>query len=173
MRATALALCLALLVLGLGARPGPDDPVPDIDGRDGSFRLTAERGSAGRPCVAFVTPAGSGGHCFVAVGRRGGWALEAEPATSTRDTVFFGATIRRAARVRFGRVASLPTGRYAPRFGVRFFAGAVPRRALRVPRNHIVALDRRGRLLGRQHWNDGRGGFGRCDGLWDRRHGPC
>jgi hypothetical protein len=37
-----------------------------------------------------------------------------------------------------------------------------------VPPNTIVALDKRGRLLGRQFYDDG--GSRRCDGLWDRRH---
>jgi hypothetical protein len=37
-----------------------------------------------------------------------------------------------------------------------------------VPPNKIVALDRRGRLLG--HWRDKHGHYGRCDGIWDRRH---
>jgi len=45
-----------------------------------------------------------------------------------------------------------------------------PRRAAHVPPNKIVALDRRGRLLGRQHWRERHGHYGRCDGVWDRRH---
>ena len=125
----------------------------------------------GVPCLNYTTPNGGGGNCFVAVGAsKGGWALEAESVTSNHDVVFYGATIRAAARVRIGNVKSLKTGRYSTRYRVRFFAGLVPRRALRVKPNNIVALDRRGRLLGRQHYNDGNGGFGRCDGSWDREH---
>jgi hypothetical protein len=91
---------------------------------------------------------------------------------SAHDVVFFGATIGRARRVRFGKVASLPTLGWSKRYHLRFFAGLVPRRGAHVPRNRIVALDRRGRLLGRQHWRDKHGHYGRCDGLWDRKHCP-
>ena len=122
-----------------------------------------ERG--GRRRGTYETPAGGGGSCFVA-----GWALEAEPLVSDHDVVFFGAAIRKAATIRFGGVATLETRRWSRRHRTRFFAGTVPRRALRVPRNRIVALDADGELLGRQHWNDGKGGFGRCDGSWDRVH---
>jgi hypothetical protein len=51
-----------------------------------------------------------------------------------------------------------------------FIAFAIPNGALdRVMPNDIVALDERGRLLGRQHANDGHGGFGAMDGSYDRR----
>jgi hypothetical protein len=86
--------------------------------------------------------------------------------------VFFGVAIGRARRVRIGKVASLGTLVWSKRYHLRLFAGLVPRRATRVPRNRIVAVDRRGRLLGRQHWRDKNGHYGRCDGIWDRRHCP-
>jgi hypothetical protein len=77
--------------------------------------------------------------------------VEATYVASGNDVVFFGATIGRARRVRIGKVASVRT---------------------QVPRNRIVALDRRGRLLGRQHWRDKHGHYGRCDGIWDRKQCP-
>lgn len=149
---------------------GVSPPVIEVQGSDGTFAFTPAARGDGVPCLNYITSNGAGVHCFVAVGHKGGWALEAESVTSSHDVVFYGATIRAAARVRIGKVASLPTGPYSKRFHVRFFAGLVPRKALRVRPNSIVALDRRGRLLGRQHYNDGSGGFGRCDGSWDRKH---
>jgi hypothetical protein len=122
--------------------------------------------------LAYDGPREAGGHCFVAVGR-GGWAVEAEVTTSKHAVVVFGATIRPAARVRLGRVTSVRTLPFSKRFGVRFFAARVPRRAADVLPNRIAALDRHGRVLGRQHYNDGHGGFGRCNGWWDRRYGAC
>jgi len=54
------------------------------------------------------------------------------------------------------------------RYGVRLFAAPVPRAAAKVAPNRMTALDGAGRLLGRQHYNDGHGGFGARDGLWER-----
>jgi hypothetical protein len=65
--------------------------------------------------------------------------------------VFFGAAIGQARTIRIGKVATIEKLRWSKRYRLRFFAGRVPRRALRVDRNKIVALDKRGRLLGRQH----------------------
>jgi hypothetical protein len=62
---------------------------------------------------------------------------------------------------------STPTGRIFSRFKMRFFASAVPQAFLRVPPDDIVALDANGRLLGRQHYNNGHGGFGANDGIID------
>jgi hypothetical protein len=78
----------------------------------------------------------------------------------------------RARQIRIGKVATLRKLRWSGRYHLRFFAARVPRRAAKVPRNKLVALDRRGRLLGRQHYRDKHGHYGRCDGLWDRTHCP-
>jgi hypothetical protein len=147
-------------------------PIPDVQGEDGVFELDLEAGAERAPCVEFVMPDGGGGNCFVAVGERGGWALEAVSVTSDHDVVFFGAAIGQARRVRIGKVATIRKLHWLKRFRLRFFAQRVPRRKLRVRPNRIVALDRRGRLLGRQHWRDENGNYGRCDGIWDRRHCP-
>jgi hypothetical protein len=143
--------------------------IPDVKGKDGTFTFDVEPRGDGVPCVSYEAPGGGGGYCFVAVGS-GGWALETTYAASEHDVVFFGATIGRARAVRIGKVATLRGLRWSKRYNLRFFAGLVPRRAVHVPRNRIVALDRRGRLLGRQHWRDKHGHYGRCDGIWDRKH---
>jgi hypothetical protein len=141
--------------------------IPDVKGKDGTFTFAVSPRGDGAPCISYDGPGGSGGNCFVA-----GWAVEATYIASDHDVVFFGATIGRARRVRIGKVASLRTLGWSKRYHLRFFAGLVPRRAAHVPRNRIVALDRRGRLLGRQHWRDKNGHYGRCDGIWDRKHCP-
>ena len=172
-RALLLVLLVCLSGLGLAAwqTARGSGPANEVQGSDGAFTFTPSARRDGAPCLDYEAPGSGGRTCFTAVGARGGWALEAEAVTSEHDVVLYGATIGRAARVRIGGAATLPTGRYSKRFRVRFFSGLVPRRALRVAPNRIVALDRRGRLLGRQHYNDGHGGFGRCDdGLWDRKH---
>jgi hypothetical protein len=166
----ALPILLLLALVAAQGASGKAKPVAEVEGKDGVFKFFSAARGDGRPCLSYEGPEARGGTCFIAVGPRGGWALEAWPLPSTHDVLMYGATIRAARRVRFGKVASLRTGRYSKRFKVRFFAGLVPRRALRVERNRIVALDARGRLLGRQHYRDGHGGFGRCDGRWDRRH---
>jgi hypothetical protein len=52
----------------------------------------------------------------------------------------------------------------------RYFALVIPTDGLSGLRlNDIVALDGEGRLLGRQHDNDGHGRFGAYDGLYDRK----
>jgi hypothetical protein len=168
----ALVVLSGVAVAGLQPARG-GGPIPEIRGEDGTYAFKRDARGDGAPCLTYHAPDEAGGWCFKAVGSQGGWALEvASPIASEHDTVFFGATIRRAARVRIGRVASIRTLGYSRRFKLRFFAGLVPRRALRVHPNRIVALDRRGRLLGRQHYNDGHGHFGRCDGLWDRKRCP-
>ena len=167
-----LILCLAVPALLASATPA--SAAFTVRGEDGAFRFTPRAGERGRPCLDYETPAEGGGRCFIAVGSPrhggGGWALEAEPLASDHDVVFYGVAIRRAAKIRIGKVATLETRRWSRRHGVRFFAGTVPRRALTVPRNRIVALDAAGELLGRQHWDGGNGGSGRCDGSWDRVH---
>jgi hypothetical protein len=160
-------MTLALVLLAALA------PIPDVEGKDGTFTFHVSRGANGAPCVDYKGPDLAGGNCFVAVGARGGWALEAVYVESEHDVVFFGAAIGRAREVRIGKVASLKPLRWSKRYHLRFFAGIAPRRATRVPPNKIVALDRRSRLLGRQHWRDEHGHYGRCDGIWDRRHCPA
>jgi hypothetical protein len=54
----------------------------------------------------------------------------------------------------------------------RYFASH-PSDGLNVRPNGIVALDHHGRLLGRQHYNDGEGRFGAFDGLHDRKMRAC
>jgi hypothetical protein len=155
---------LALVVLAAAL-------IPDVKGKDGDFTFKVTPGGSGAPCVSFDGPSESGGNCFVAV-VNGGWALEAEYTASKRDVVFFGAAIGRARKIRIGRVATIGKLRWSKRYHLRLFAARVPRRAVHVQRNKIVALDKRGRLLGRQHYRDRHRGYGRCDGLWDRRHCP-
>jgi hypothetical protein len=141
-----------------------------VKGHDGTWTFTPDKRSDGVPCLSYEVETGGGGWCFTAVGKWGGWALEAQPATGDEDVLFFGATIKAARTVRIGKVATIKTRRYSKRYGVRFYAARVPQRALKVKQNNIVALDRKGRLLGRQHWDDGHGHYGRCDGIWDRKH---
>jgi hypothetical protein len=142
-----------------------------VKGHDGTWKFTPDKRSDGVPCLDTEGPSGAGSWCFVAVGKWGGWALEAQPDGSEHDTIFYGTTIRAARTVKIGKVATIKTHRYSKRYGVRFFAARVPARALKVKRNRIVALDRKGRLLGRQHWDEN-GSYGRCDGIWDRKHCP-
>jgi hypothetical protein len=149
---------------------GDDEAAIKVAGKDGAFIFTPTEQGDGKPCLAFDTPTDGGAMCFVAVGSRGGWALEADRLASTHDVVVYGVAVRDAARIRVGKAVSLRTLPYSKRFKVRFFAGLVPRTALHTPPNSIVALDARGHLLGRQHYNDGHGHFGRCDGTWDRKH---
>jgi hypothetical protein len=170
LRKTGVALVLLALLAGTALAAQSGKPRIRLEGDDGRFVYKPKSRHDGVPCLSYVTPDAGGEACFTAVGLRGGWALEALDEATEHDTVVYGATIGAAARVRIGRVATIKTGRYRPNLKVRFFAAVVPRRALRVKPNRIVALDRHGRLLGRQHYNDGHGGFGRCDGRWDRRH---
>jgi hypothetical protein len=174
MRRWGLVLVVLALALSTGVAAqraaGGDEPAIKVDGKDGAFIFTPTEQGDGKPCLAFDTPTDGGAMCFVAVGSRGGWALEADRLASTHDVVVYGAAVRDAARIRVGKVASLRTLPYSKRFKVRFFAGLVSRKALHTAPNSIVALDARGRLLGRQHYNDGHGHFGRCDGIWDRKH---
>lgn len=142
------------------------------------YRFAANREDDGAPTLAYSGPASGGASRLVAVGR-GGWALEARIQRSSRTAVIMGAAVRPARYIRIGRlprlVGTVRSAALLRRTGVRFFMARVPRAALRVHANNIVALDRKGRLLGRQHYNDGHGGFGARDGRWekafDRKHG--
>ena len=135
-----------------------------FEGEDGTYRFTPDR-TNGDPCVSYDAPTESGGTCFIAV-KDGGWALEAQVLAGKTEAVVHGTAIRRATTIRVGDVATIETRR--ARHGVRYFAAVVPLEALAVPPNKIVALDKRGRFLGRQFYDDG--GSRRCDGLWDRKH---
>src|SRR5512133_3259987 len=137
--------------------------IPQVKGKDGVFSFKVRPGANRAPCVSYDGPSESGGDCFVAVGR-GGWALEADYTSSKHDVVFFGTAIGRARQIRIGKVATIHKLRWSKRHRLRFFAARVPRRAVHVQRNKIVALDGRGRLLGRQHYRDKHGHYGRCDG---------
>jgi hypothetical protein len=80
--------------------------------------------------------------------------------------------IPEATQVRFGRTRealTIPVVDVPGRSTERYFAFVVPREGLTVRPNDILALDVRGRLLGRQHYNDGHNRFGAFDGLYDRK----
>jgi hypothetical protein len=170
MRRMGLVLVLLAVLSGTALGAQGRKGAFELNGKDGTFAFKPVARDDGKPCLSYDTPSEGGRTCFIAVGPQGGWALEAWTSASTHDAVVYGATIGAAARVRIGKVATLRTGRYSKRLKVRFYAGLVPRKALRVRPSRIVALDRHGRLLGRQHYNDGHGHFGRCDGRWDRKH---
>jgi hypothetical protein len=127
------------------------------------FAIGTQRGA---PCILFLRP-GAGAPCFSY-----GWAVEIALRPLQDQTLVLGATIPEAASVRFGksRDALRVPVEQVPGRSEGFIAFAVPSGALdRVKPNDIVALDQRGRLLGRQHVHDGHGGFGAMDGSYDRR----
>lgn len=147
-------------------------PLATIHGEDGTYRFVADLNRAQEaPCVDYIVPGEGGGRCYRAASARCGWALEADFAPSDRDAVAFGTAIPAAALIRFGSGRAIRAGKLFKPFGMRFFAALVPRAARHVAPNEIVALDARGRLLGRQHYNDGHGGSGAFDGSHDRA--PC
>ncbi|MDA0158817.1 hypothetical protein OM076_00955 [Solirubrobacter ginsenosidimutans] len=127
------------------------------------FAIGTQRGA---PCILFIGP-GTGAPCFGS-----GWAVEVAFRSVQDQTFVLGSTIPEAAFVRFGKSRDafrVPVER-VPGRAEGFIAFVLPDGALdRVKTNDIVALDRRGRLLGRQHANDGHGGFGAMDGIYDRR----
>ena len=148
-------------------------PVATIYSRGGTFSFVVGKAPDRlAPCMNYIVPGMGGGVCFFASARKCGWALEAYTSSSGPASVAYGAAVPRAATIRFGHAGTIPAGRIFSRFGLRFFASAVPRAFLHVPQDDIVALDARGRLLGRQHYNDGHGGFGAFDGLIDRACAP-
>lgn len=156
-----------VLVLGLGAVPATAaDGTITVKGEDGTSTFTPVRDGDGPPGVSYDTPSQNGGHFFVAVG---GWAVEAELAPSGDQVVLYGAAVRAARTIRVGRLAKVRTRPFLAKFGVRYFAAIVPRAALKLHPNKIAAYDAKGRLLGRQHYSQGKG-FGACDGRYDRRH---
>ena len=123
-RASWLVLLAVLSGTALGAQ-GRKGAI-ELKGKDGTFTFEPAARGDGKPCLSFEGPSEGGNTCFVAVGLRGGWALEAWTTTSTHDAVVYGATIGAAARVRIGKLATLRTGRWSKRFKVRFYAGLVP-----------------------------------------------
>jgi hypothetical protein len=138
--------------------------------RDYRFAVS-DRGD-GAPCVSYRFPDRGGASCLVAVGERGGWALEARLQTSGKNVFVYGAAVAATHAIRLGRlrrrIRTIVVRPALERFSVRFVVARVPRSALKVHPNDIVALDAKGRLLGRQHYNDGHDGFGRFDGIWER-----
>jgi hypothetical protein len=122
----------------------------------------------GKPCILYRGAGHQGGPCF-----QNGWAVEANFTETVNGTLVSGVAIREAATVRFGNsrdALHVPVVDVPHRPRERYFAFVIPTDGLRgVKPNDIVALDHRGRLLGRQHYNDGRGRFGAYDGLYDRR----
>ena len=183
-RIGAILLGIAL-VLGLGARvrqsvPDRDDPrrvakefgwYPGQPAYRWSPAQLAATGTAfalarrqdHRPCVLFNGAGQGGGGCFTR-----GWAVEVKPVPTRRGFAYVGLVASEAATVRFGDRMTVPViavpglGRYV---AVYDEGGALRK----VRQNEIVALDAQGRLLGRQHYNDGHGGFGAMDGRFDRR----
>ena len=118
------------------------------------------------PCIGYRGAGYQGGACF-----QNGWAVQAEFANAVDSTLVVGMTIPEATHVRFGRTGealTIPVVDVPGRTTERYFAFVVPPDGLKVKPNDIVALDGRGRLLGRQHYNDGHGGFGADDGLYER-----
>jgi hypothetical protein len=119
------------------------------------------------PCIAYRGAGYQGGACF-----QSGWAVQAEFTPAVDGTLVVGMTIPAAAQVRFGRTRealTVPVVAVPGRSTERYFAFVVPPEGLKVRPNDIVAIDARGRLLGRQHYNDGHGRFGAFDGLYDRK----
>jgi hypothetical protein len=118
------------------------------------------------PCIAYRGAGYQGGACF-----QNGWAVQAEFTPAVHGTLIVGMTIAQAAQVRFGRTRdalTVPVVDVPGRSTEKYFAIVVPQDGLKVAPNDIQALDARGRLLGRQHYNDGHGRFGAFDGLYDK-----
>jgi hypothetical protein len=118
------------------------------------------------PCIGYRGAGYQGGACF-----QNGWAVQAEFTNAVDSTLVVGMTIPEATHVRFGRsdeALTIPVVDVPGRTTERYFAFVVPPDGLKVEPNDIVALDARGRLLGRQHYNDGQGGFGANDGRYER-----
>lgn len=136
--------------------------------RGSGMKFALVREDDGKQLIVYQGAGYAGGSEFTY-----GWAVEAEPLQTQTGTAYIGATIADAATVRFGKgrdALRVPTEPYPGDPTKRLFAVHVPPDGLsRVHPNDIVALDERGRLLGRQHVNDGKGGFGANDGLYDRR----
>jgi hypothetical protein len=155
--------------------PGKAWPFKPKDLDDQRFRFAVHDRGDKKPCIAYKVPGHDGGACFVAVGS-GGWALEANFVSTDQEPLVIGAAVPAARTVRLGTARSIALGPISKRFGVRFFAARVSDAAATTRPNGIVALDAGGRLLGRQHYNDGHGGFGARDGRWekafDRRNHP-
>jgi hypothetical protein len=122
----------------------------------------------GHPCILYHGAGYGGGACF-----QSGWAVEANFTPAVNGTLVTGFAIPETATVRLGRsrdALRVPVVDVPGRPGERYFALVIPKERLsRLKPNDIVALDGRGRLLGRQHYNDGHGGFGDNDGLHDRK----
>jgi hypothetical protein len=120
----------------------------------------------GAPTILYT--AGHGGMTYTS-----GWAVEASSVDTESGTAYVGVAIADAETIRFGRgrdALRVPTEPYPGDPTLRLFAVHVPPNGLsHVHPNDIVALDGKGRLLGRQHVNDGKGGFGAEDGLYDRQ----
>jgi hypothetical protein len=186
-----LVLAALLLVLGLGVgghaawqgpRSDPNDPLrvaeefgwypgsgrpayrwsPEVLASAGTA-LALARDSDHKPCVLYDGAGYGGGVCF-----KSGWAVEVKTVPTVSGDAYVGAVITQVAAVRFGTKLTVPVldvpgrGRFVAVYDDAHLLSAVNP-------NDIVAIDANGRLLGRQHYNDGRGGFGAMDGSFDRR----
>ncbi|MBE2319372.1 hypothetical protein DVA67_025575 [Solirubrobacter sp. CPCC 204708] len=132
------------------------------------IKLAIGRRGDGKPMILHYGAGVGGGRTFTS-----GWAVESELLRTETGDALVGVTIPEAAAVRFGKGRDALRAPTAPMPGdssKRVFAVHVPVDGLSlVHANDIVALDAQGRLLGRQHVNDGRGGFGAYDGIYDRK----
>lgn len=131
------------------------------------LELAIARRSDGKPEILYQGPGSAGGRGFVS-----GWAVESESLPTSTGEAIVGIAIAEAVTVRFGKARDalrVPTTPMPGDPTKRVFALHVPAGGLaHVHANDIVAFDAQGRLLGRQHYNDGRGGFGAYDGVYDR-----
>jgi len=122
----------------------------------------------GNPTLLHRGAGSAGGMTFVT-----GWAVEAYWFETKRGMEVVAVTTADAASVRFGGPVASPQASTQPlpgdpdkRAAAWHFTRA---QAAKIKPNSIMAFDAKSRLLGRQHYNDGHGGFGKYNGLYDRK----
>lgn len=156
---------------GPGTAPVATLDLPD--GRD-EFRVLAD--TDGTPNVVYFTPSQGGGSRLVAVGERGGWAVEPRIMRAGDRDIVYGATIADGVTVRV--VTDRGTTSAATRQvlgGYRYFVLATDPGTHVRSTHDVTVLDRVGVLLGRAHDNTGTPDapdIGAYDGRWDREHVP-
>lgn len=101
-----------------------------------------------------------------------GWAVEVRAERDGAHDVVYGAAIPAARAVelplRGGRRAVVRLGRPRPGSRRTVFAVLLPAGRVRAASNGVIARGADGRLLGRQHNNDGNDDVGAFDGTFDR-----
>jgi hypothetical protein len=149
-----------------------------VDGEPWEFYAHLRGSGRPVPCVDYNAAGSGGGHCFVAVGAAGGWAVEESLVEGKSYDAIYGTAIPEAETVAFpirgGGSQTVPTFSI-PGFPMKFWFAVIPAGRYSGPPNQVVALNEVGRILGGQHWNEGtvrKPDFGSYDGLWDRRHRP-